>query len=112
MKITRYTVYTHTLTHRDYLDVNMNRTKVIIGYLCSVLALEDPQLERFMTKSECAYYFSLSWFITWYGHVVRSQEEGSRIMDLLLASHPFMAIYLAAAVSLYQIDMLVTLLQL
>ncbi len=77
----------------------MNRTKLIIEYLRSVLALEDPHLEKFITKSECAYYFSLSWLITWYGHVVHSQEEAWRIMDLLLASHPFMAVYLAAAVS-------------
>ena len=86
-------------TLRDYLDADMNRTKVVIGHLQSLLVLEDPYLEQFITRSECAYYFSLSWLITWYGHVVCSQEESWRLMDLLLASHPFMSVYLAAAVS-------------
>ncbi len=86
-------------TLRDYLDADMNRTKVVIGHLQSLLVLEDPYLEQFITRSECAYYFSLSWLITWYGHVVSNQEESWRLMDLLLASHPFMSVYLAAAVS-------------
>ena len=77
----------------------MSRTKVVIGYLQSLLMLEDPELEQFITQSECAYYFSLSWLITWYGHVVRSHEEAYRLIDLFLASHPLMSVYLAAAVS-------------
>ena len=79
----------------------MSRTKVVIGYLQSLLMLEDPELEQFITQSECAYYFSLSWLITWYGHVVKSHEEAYRLMDLFLASHPLMSVYcpLAAAVS-------------
>lgn len=85
---------------RDYLDKDMSRTKVIIGYLPPLLALEDAALEQFVTRSECAYYFSLSWLITWYGHVVKTQEQANRLMDLFLASHPLMAVYLAAAIIL------------
>ena len=49
-------------------------------------------------SSECAYYFSLSWLITWYGHVVTAPEQAYRLADVFLASHPLMPVYLAAAV--------------
>ena len=35
---------------RDFLDKDMSRTKMIIGYLPPLLALEDPELELFITK--------------------------------------------------------------
>ena len=52
-------------------------------------------------RSECEYYFSLSWLITWYGHVARTPEESFRLMDVFLASHPLQPAYVAAAVSNY-----------
>lgn len=102
--------------YRDFLDVDMSRTKVIIGCLSPLLALEDPHLEKFITRlvsslqwcalngvptcrSECAYYFSLSWLITWYGHVVKLQTDAHRLADVFLATHPLMPVYVAAAVS-------------
>lgn len=85
---------------RDFLDVDMSRTKVLIGCLSPLLAMEDPQLEAFITRSECAYYFSLSWLITWYGHVVELQSDAQRLTDVFLASHPLLPIYVAAAIVL------------
>lgn len=68
-----------------------------VGHPC---ALNEPCTPPSLpSRSDCAYYFSLSWLITWYGHVVQSQEQASRLMDLFLSSHPLMPIYLAAAVS-------------
>ena len=161
------------------MDADMNRTKMIIGYLSPLLRLESSQLENFILKSvhlllsthtyiylslisllsppfssfwsfsfssplsplsspsplsptlsplfpshllslppffpslcslslssslsplrsECAYYFSLSWLITWFGHVARSTDEAFRLTDLFLASHPLMPLYLSGAVS-------------
>lgn len=95
----------------------MQRTKLIIGYLRPLLALENRELEHFLTRytispvpstcsnhlspirSECEYYFSLSWLITWFGHVVNTPEESYRLMDVFLASHPLMPVYVSAAVS-------------
>lgn len=36
---------------RDFLDVDMSRTKLVIGYLRPLLALEDAELEHFVTRS-------------------------------------------------------------
>ncbi|CAI8009225.1 TBC1 domain family member 20 [Geodia barretti] len=83
---------------RDFMDADMDRTKVIICYLRPLLRLESRTLERFIHKSECAYYFCLSWLITWFGHVVRRLDEACRLVDFLLASHPLMPVYLSGAV--------------
>lgn len=85
---------------RDFMDADMNRTKMTISYLRPLLRLESPQLERFIHKSECAYYFSLSWLITWFGHVTRRADEAFRLFDFFLASHPLMPIYLSGAIIL------------
>ena len=50
-------------------------------------------------RSQCAYFFSLSWLITWFGHVARRADEVYRLFDFFLASHPLMPIYLSGAVS-------------
>lgn len=39
-----------TTFYRDFLDKDMSRTKVIIGYLSPLLSLEDPVLENFITR--------------------------------------------------------------
>lgn len=36
---------------RDFMDADMNRTKLIISYLRPLLRLESPQLEHFIHKS-------------------------------------------------------------
>lgn len=84
----------------DFLDADMTRTKSIISYISPLLALQCPELEEFITRSECAYYFSLSWLITWFGHVVESHDLASRLVDLFLATHPLMPVYLSAALIL------------
>ena len=53
-------MYQHLIDHscvnyaiyflRDFLDKDMSRTKVIISYLSPLLALEDPELELFITR--------------------------------------------------------------
>ncbi len=50
-------------------------------------------------RSECAYYFSLSWLITWYSHVIQSANDIARLTDVFLASHPLFPVYIAATVS-------------
>ena len=35
---------------RDFLDADMSRTKVLIASLSTLLAHEDPELEKFITR--------------------------------------------------------------
>lgn len=49
-------------------------------------------------RSQCYYFFSLSWVITWFGHVIQDSALVTRLVDVLLASHPLMPIYVSAMV--------------
>ena len=50
-------------------------------------------------RSEVGTIFSLSWLITWFGHVLNDLRHIVRCYDFFIACHPLMPIYLAAAVS-------------
>ena len=50
-------------------------------------------------SSEVGTVFSLSWLITWFGHVLDDIRHIVRLYDFFIASHNLMPIYLAAAVS-------------
>ncbi|XP_065914315.1 TBC1 domain family member 20-like [Dysidea avara] len=81
---------------RDFLDANMTRTRLYISFLKPLLTLLDPDLEEFITRSQCYYFFSLSWVITWFGHVIQDNDIVMRLADAFLASHPLMPLYLSA----------------
>ena len=99
----------------------MTRTRLYISFLKPLLTLLDPDLEDFITRwgvcsvrvctcvciacvhlslcrSQCYYFFSLSWLITWFGHVIQDNGLVMRLADVFLASHPLMPLYLAAMV--------------
>ena len=42
--------------------------------------------------------FALSWFITWYSHVLDDLDTILRLYDLFIVSHFLMPIYVAAEV--------------
>uniref|UniRef100_A0A1X7TUT1 Ferric reductase NAD binding domain-containing protein n=1 Tax=Amphimedon queenslandica TaxID=400682 RepID=A0A1X7TUT1_AMPQE len=46
-------------------------------------------------RSECEYYFSLSWILTWHSHVVYDRDDLLMLTDLFLAFHPLIPIYVA-----------------
>jgi hypothetical protein len=50
-------------------------------------------------SSEVGTVFSLSWLITWFGHVLDDIRHIVRLYDFFIANHGLMPIYLAAAVS-------------
>ena len=94
----------------------MTRTRMYIAFLKPLLRLLDPPLEEFITRyamvvvdgvmcairlcdrSQCYYFFSLSWVITWFGHVIQDSALVTRLVDVFLASHPLMPIYVSAMV--------------
>ena len=104
---------------RDFLDRNIEHTKCIVNYIRPLLSLVDPQVESFIAKlrtvtyqlphtffsrSECEYYFALSWLITWFSHDVDNAEDVCRITDFLLSSHPLMPVYLSVTVQIILLD--------
>lgn len=90
-------------THlRAYMDATMERTKVVMNYLNPIVAKANPELEKFLQRSEVGTMFCLSWLITWYGHVLNEYRHIVRLYDFFIACHPLMPIYLAAAIVLHR----------
>lgn len=87
---------------RDFMDQNMNKTNHMLNYLYPIVGRASPLLQEFMIKSEVGTIFSLSWLITWYGHVLSEFPHIVRLYDFFIACHPLMPIYLAAAIVLYR----------
>lgn len=55
----------------------------------------------YICRSEVGTVFSLSWLITWFGHVLGDLDSIVRLYDFFMASAPLMPIYMAASVSIY-----------
>ncbi|XP_041376061.1 TBC1 domain family member 20-like isoform X2 [Gigantopelta aegis] len=87
---------------RDFMDSNMDRTKHMLNYLYPILYKANPELCEYMESAELGTIFSLSWLITWYGHVLNDFRHIVRLYDFFIACHPLMPIYLAAAIVLYR----------
>lgn len=87
---------------RDFMDVNMDRTKHILNYLYPIVGRASPKLRQFMEESEVGTVFSLSWLITWFGHVLGDLDSIVRLYDFFMASAPLMPIYMAASIVLYR----------
>nr|XP_022340816.1 TBC1 domain family member 20-like [Crassostrea virginica] len=87
---------------RDFMDVNMDRTKHILNYLYPIVGRASPKLRQFMEESEVGTVFCLSWLITWFGHVLGDLDSIVRLYDFFMASDPLMPIYMAASVVLYR----------
>lgn len=87
---------------RDFMDADMDRTKHILNYMYPLIGRVNPDLRDHMEKSEVGTIFSLSWLITWYGHVLPHLRDIVRCYDFFIACHPLMPIYLAAAIVMYR----------
>lgn len=89
---------------RDFMGKTMEKTTTILNYLYPIIGRASPELRAFMEKAETGTIFSLSWLITWYGHVLNDFTDIVRLYDFFIACHPLMPIYLAAAIVLYRED--------
>ena len=58
----------------------------------------NPGLRDYVEAAGVGTVFSLSWLITWYGHVLNELKNIVRLYDFFLACHPLMPLYLAAAI--------------
>ncbi|XP_048741525.2 TBC1 domain family member 20-like [Ostrea edulis] len=87
---------------RDFMDSNMDRTKHILNYLYPIVGRANTTLRQFMDESEVGTVFSLSWLITWFGHVLGDLDSIVRLYDFFIACDPLMPIYMAASIVLYR----------
>ncbi len=81
----------------DHHQRDFNTTMQVMALLPEILSRFDPELARVMASADCGPMFALSWVITGFAHSVEDAEVVERIYDALVASHPALPVYLAAA---------------
>ena len=88
----------------DFMYKDMSKTSSILKFLGVIVSRADPQLGGFLTRSGVGEIFCLSWLITWFSHSLSEIGMLMRLFDLFLVSHPFMPLYVTAAIVLQRRD--------
>lgn len=86
---------------RRFMDKTMIRTSDLLEHIYLILGHENPELRDFLERAQVGIMFCLSWVITWFGHVLADYDTVVRLFDLFLSSHPWMPVYLSAAIVLH-----------
>eukprot|EP00474_Spongospora_subterranea_P006771 CRZ07229.1 hypothetical protein [Spongospora subterranea] len=82
---------------REILRPNLDVVIEVLNMLFPLLSSADPQLAKFLARANAQSFFALSWVLTWFSHTLEKFDDVARIFDFLLASHPCMPLYIAAA---------------
>lgn len=82
---------------RDCTRVNLDAVTELLRLINPIVEMADPEVATLLQVMGVPCYFSLSWFITWFSHDVRSLPDVARLFDLFFSSHPMMPLYVGAA---------------
>ena len=63
----------------------------------TLLGRASPALSSRLASLQLPLGFALPWILTWFAHSVRSLPSAVRFIDVILATHPLMPLYLGAA---------------
>jgi hypothetical protein len=82
---------------RESLRSSLDRVVKVLDMVIPLVGLVDPEIGKLFRSANMHSFFTLSWVLTWFSHNLVSFDKICRIFDFLLASHPLMPVYLAAA---------------
>eukprot|EP00929_Paragymnodinium_shiwhaense_P119505 TRINITY_DN91417_c0_g1_i1.p1 TRINITY_DN91417_c0_g1~~TRINITY_DN91417_c0_g1_i1.p1 ORF type:complete len:424 (-),score=68.98 TRINITY_DN91417_c0_g1_i1:144-1415(-) len=75
----------------------------VLAVLFSLLELLDPEVAQALKEAECMeLHFAVPWVLTWFAHSLPRLQQVMRLFDCLIAGHPTMVLYFAAALTLQQ----------
>lgn len=83
---------------RDFMLPNLNAAISQLRLIPSILHAADPELWVHLSQTEP--FFALSGTLTMYAHDVQSQNEITRLFDVLLAREPVFSVYMFAQIVL------------
>jgi len=70
----------------------------LLGILFCLLESLDAAVAQALREADCAeLHFAVPWVLTWFAHTLPRLEQVMRLFDCLLATHPAMVLYFAAA---------------
>ncbi|KAJ9055131.1 GTPase-activating protein gyp8 [Entomophthora muscae] len=94
---------------RDAMQSKLEPVMQQLDLIFTLIRLTDEQLYRFLEECEVPPFYALSWVLTWGTHDVKELELSARIVEFILASHPCMILYVAAALTLHFRDEILSL---
>ncbi|KAJ4390704.1 GTPase-activating protein gyp8 [Gnomoniopsis smithogilvyi] len=83
---------------RDFMLPNLKAAISQLRLIPSILRAADPKLWAHLSQTEP--FFALSGTLTMYAHDVQSQNEITRLFDVLLAREPVFSVYMFAQIVL------------
>jgi hypothetical protein len=91
---------TITKSHfKDFMEPTMEKTRDLLSYLMPLINSINSKCAEHMQRGGVGnVMFALSWFITWYSHVLDNLDVILRLYDLFIVSHFLMPIYVAAEI--------------
>ncbi|CAF0892378.1 unnamed protein product [Adineta steineri] len=91
---------TITKSHfKDFMEPTMEKTRDLLSYLMPLIHCINSECAEYMQRGGVGnVMFALSWFITWYSHVLDDLDIILRLYDLFIVSHFLMPIYVAAEI--------------
>ena len=92
----------------DFMYKDMSKTSNILKFLNGIVSQANPKIGGFLLRSGVGEIFCLPWLITWFSHSLNELGVLLRFFDLFIVSHPFMPLYVTAAIVLERSNELVT----
>ncbi|VDD74859.1 unnamed protein product [Mesocestoides corti] len=82
----------------SFMQKTMNATSEMLQLVFDLLKLTSPEIWSRFQALNFEPFFALSWFLTWFTHILSDSNDVHRLYDLFLASDPTMLIYLSVSV--------------
>ncbi len=80
------------------MQKTMSATSEMLQLVFDLLQMTSPEIWARFQALNFEPFFALSWFLTWFTHILSDQNDIHRLYDLFLASDPTMLIYLSVSV--------------
>lgn len=82
-----------------FMQETMDATSETLQLVFDLLQLTSPEIWFRFRALNFEPFFTLSWFLTWFTHILSDSNDIHRLYDLFMASEPSMLIYLSVSVS-------------
>ncbi|VDO03125.1 unnamed protein product [Rodentolepis nana] len=81
-----------------FMQKTMDPTSENLQLVFDLLQMTSPKIWNRFQALNFEPFFTLSWFLTWFTHILSNRNDIHRLYDLFVASDPSMLIYLSVSV--------------
>jgi len=99
-KASRTVLAASRLQFADHHQRDFGTTIQVMNLLPLIIQHFDQKVGATLLQAEVGPMFALAWVLTGFAHSVDDLDVTSRLYDIILASHPLLCLYLAAALVL------------